>query len=439
MEKSYGLIVEKVEYQEEVVIKPINEFLEAYTIFTGMTILSTGKVCFILDVQALAEKGGIKHTDIVSISGEKTKAKSTEPYFIFENYENEQFAIPIGQVSMIHQVPVKDLAACGENYFIDILDMEYKVINLSNFINARKCKLFKQESVYIIRLKGITGNWVVACKKLIGTKDFPIDINVLSSEDSLVAGCIIKEQTVINFLDLLELDRQLSGSQIQVSKSKALVVDDSRISRKLISQFLKGSGFEVIEAENGQDALRKIETNELNLILSDIEMPKMDGFELAHAIKEKENHIPVIALTSLNSQQVKEHAIESGFDDLILALSVANSTQIVMADGQGGFTAGAVIALEGAHTGAEDLNGDGYDDFVGVEVANFDGSDIHIALSNGDGTFGELSKEVNSQAFNITIDFQFADLNSDGYQDIVSYLGTPDQIVTHFGALSGKV
>ena len=83
MDKAYGLIVDEVLYQEEVVIKPLNEFLESFRIFTGMTILSTGKVCFILDVHQLAEKGGVRHSDVVSLSAQKSVNLETDSFFVF--------------------------------------------------------------------------------------------------------------------------------------------------------------------------------------------------------------------------------------------------------------------------------------------------------------------------------------------------------------------
>jgi two-component system, chemotaxis family, sensor kinase CheA len=330
MEKSYGLIVENVQYQEEVVIKPLNEFLESFKIFTGMTILSTGKVCFILDVQALAEKGGIKHTDVVSISGEKVSSLTSESFFVFENSYNEQFAIPIGQVSMIHQVSLKELAICGESHFIDILGMEYKVIDLTDFINIKNCNLFDNETVYIVRVKGILGKWVIACKKLIGTQDFPINLNFLPSSDKYVVGNLIKDQTVINFLDLLQFDKTFHGNAISVDKAKVLVVDDSRLIRKVISQFLQSSGFEVVQADNGLEAISKIEGDDFNLILSDIEMPKMNGFELVSSLKEKDiKDIPIIALTSLASKSVREKALDCGFDDLVLKFDTAGLVDVL--------------------------------------------------------------------------------------------------------------
>lgn len=326
MEKSYGLIVEEVQYQEEVVIKPLNEFLEAFEIFTGMTILSTGKVCFILDVQSLAEKGGIRHTDVVSISGERTNGITTEPYFVFENRPMERFAIPIGQVAMIHHVPVEELAKCGTEYFINVLEDEYKVIDLADFVNCTKENLYDNETAYIIRLKGILGKWVIICRKLIGTEDFPIDLNFLKSQDRFILGNIIQQQTVTNFLDILMLDKEVSGKPLEANKSKILIVDDSRLSRKMIYEFLIDSGFEVFEAENGIDALQKIkQIDGLSLVMSDIEMPKMDGFEMVTSLRGENNlDIPVIALTSLNSKNIRDKALHAGFNELVLKFDTKN-------------------------------------------------------------------------------------------------------------------
>ena len=328
MEKSYGLIIDAVDFQEEIVIKPLNEFIEDFKIFTGMTILSTGKACFILDVHTLAEKGGIKHTDIVSISDETTISKASESFFTFENVKNEQFCIPIAQISMIHQVPTTDLAVCGSCQYIDILDDEYKIIDLADYLDCSSSDILKTEMVYIIRFKGIAGKWVIACKSLVGTKELDIDLDLLSSDNPLITGRLIKEQTVMTFLDLIQMDQVISNNKFIASNSKVLVVDDSKIFRSIIAKFLSSSGYEVTEAVNGEDALNKISTDKFELILSDLEMPTMNGFEFATALKEKLD-IPILALSSLNSATVKEKAVKSGFDELIHKFDTKNLISVL--------------------------------------------------------------------------------------------------------------
>ena len=61
---------------------------------------------------------------------------------------------------------------------------------------------------------------------------------------------------------------------------KILVVDDERLIRNVIREYLENEKYEVFEAENGFDALRVLETNRVDLIILGIMMPRMDGFEL---------------------------------------------------------------------------------------------------------------------------------------------------------------
>jgi twitching motility two-component system response regulator PilH len=80
--------------------------------------------------------------------------------------------------------------------------------------------------------------------------------------------------------------------------ARILIVDDSLFQRRIISAPLKSEGYEVIEAVNGRDGLVKRETQKPDLILLDILMPEMDGFEVLKELQAKNNTIPIIMLTS---------------------------------------------------------------------------------------------------------------------------------------------
>ena len=132
----------------------------------------------------------------------------------------------------------------------------------------------------------------------------------------------------MTFLDLIQMDQVISNNKFIASNSKVLVVDDSKIFRSIIAKFLSSSGYEVTEAVNGEDALNKISTDKFELILSDLEMPTMNGFEFATALKEKLD-IPILALSSLNSATVKEKAVKSGFDELIHKFDTKNLISVL--------------------------------------------------------------------------------------------------------------
>jgi len=78
----------------------------------------------------------------------------------------------------------------------------------------------------------------------------------------------------------------------------ALVVDDSSLNRLVIVEYLKGKDVHITEAEDGEQALEKIAAEKPDVILLDLIMPVMDGFEVLEILKKQENKIPVIVITA---------------------------------------------------------------------------------------------------------------------------------------------
>jgi chemosensory pili system protein ChpA (sensor histidine kinase/response regulator) len=103
---------------------------------------------------------------------------------------------------------------------------------------------------------------------------------------------------------------------IQNSQPVAMVVDDSITIRKASGNFLKRQGFEVMTAKDGIDALSQLTEQKPDIILLDIEMPRMDGFEFAAAIRSDENvkHIPIIMITSRTGDKHRQRAADIGVD-----------------------------------------------------------------------------------------------------------------------------
>jgi two-component system, cell cycle response regulator DivK len=97
-----------------------------------------------------------------------------------------------------------------------------------------------------------------------------------------------------------------------------LIVDDNDISRMYAEEILKATGANVATAENGQVAVDMVKAgNDFDVILMDMVMPVMDGFEATRLIKRINKKIPVIALTSLSLQAQKQMMIEAGCDKIL--------------------------------------------------------------------------------------------------------------------------
>ncbi len=97
---------------------------------------------------------------------------------------------------------------------------------------------------------------------------------------------------------------------------KVLVVDDSKVIRLLIEECVGAAGHSVIHAENGDQAVALLQKNEIDLVLMDVEMPGMNGFQTTEAIRKLENldWFPIIFLTTKQDDDSFSHGIMAGGD-----------------------------------------------------------------------------------------------------------------------------
>ncbi len=101
---------------------------------------------------------------------------------------------------------------------------------------------------------------------------------------------------------------------------KILIVDDIFINRVLLTEIVTEIGSEYIEAKNGKEALQVIQNENIDLVLMDIEMPVMNGFETTAAIRKLPNplcDLPIIAITAHDPHSFFEEYHEAGFNELI--------------------------------------------------------------------------------------------------------------------------
>jgi CheY-like chemotaxis protein len=97
---------------------------------------------------------------------------------------------------------------------------------------------------------------------------------------------------------------------------KVVLVEDSEIVRDMIEGMLRGLGHSVLEAANGRDALVHLECQDIDVVITDLEMPVMDGFELIKQIRANPStsDVPVVVLSSRGSAEDKQRAGELGAD-----------------------------------------------------------------------------------------------------------------------------
>lgn len=115
--------------------------------------------------------------------------------------------------------------------------------------------------------------------------------------------------------------------EVEGKRNPVLVVEDSITARTLLKNILETAGYEVKTAVDGVDAFTALKTQEFELVVSDVDMPRMNGFDLTAKIRadKKFSELPVVLVTALESREDKERGIEVGADAYIVKSSFDQS------------------------------------------------------------------------------------------------------------------
>ena len=113
---------------------------------------------------------------------------------------------------------------------------------------------------------------------------------------------------------------------------RIMTVDDSATIRQVLSMSLNDAGYEVVEAVDGQDALNKIKTEKINMMITDLNMPKMDGIELIRHLRKDGVHrfLPIIMLTTESQEEKKNEGKAAGASGWIIKPFTANQLLAVV-------------------------------------------------------------------------------------------------------------
>lgn len=99
---------------------------------------------------------------------------------------------------------------------------------------------------------------------------------------------------------------------------KILVVEDDEKLNKAVCRYLSGRGYQVFSCMNGEDALELLAGQMVDMVISDIMMPEMDGFALADSIRQLDKAIPILFMTALDDIDSKKKGFRLGIDDYMV-------------------------------------------------------------------------------------------------------------------------
>jgi chemosensory pili system protein ChpA (sensor histidine kinase/response regulator) len=243
---------------------------------------------------------------------------------------DQLFALPLGSVVNIIEFPIEKIASLsvGNNPLLSYNEQVYPYMHLGQRLGiASTPRNGKKVPVLIAR----TGTREVAIQVdgLGGTREVVIKSigPQLSALKGLAGATILGDGRVVLILDIpglwfredvIYFEHRPEGKVAQEVRARpvVMVVDDSLTVRKVTSKHLQKRGIDVLVAKDGIDAVEQLRDHVPDVMLVDIEMPRMDGYELTMRVRSDENlkHIPIIMITSRAGTKHRQKAFELGVD-----------------------------------------------------------------------------------------------------------------------------
>ena len=242
---------------------------------------------------------------------------------------NKMFAIPSVMVEQVQKLKQADLMNAYGASKVTWAGREYPLYYLSKLIGD--ADNVAQQHVYtpVVLLRSGTYRTALHVDEIIGNQEVVMKQigTQLARVPGMIGATVLGDGQIVLVINPVQLANReaLSIGAIKVTtfapvvehvKKVVLVVDDSLTMRKVLSRVLEREDFEVITANDGMDAIQKLQQITPDIILTDIEMPRMDGFEFARHVRDNEKtaHLPLIVISSRTAEKHRNVAKEIGVD-----------------------------------------------------------------------------------------------------------------------------
>ncbi len=223
------------------------------------------------------------------------------------------------------------VSVSGQNYF-EYMQQRYPAFDLRFMLEKTEHNKPLNNKVTLLVNDNIANKYAITIDKIHETRDIitkPIS-ELIPNVSGLLGTTILGDGTITTVVDIVELLKhagsledknipRLHAKEKETHRHYALVVEDSVSIRKSLARFIQDLGFAVITAKDGLDALNQVQKNIPSVVLTDLEMPRMNGLELMAHLRSNEEtaFTPIVMLTSKSSLKHKQEAERLGVTSCI--------------------------------------------------------------------------------------------------------------------------
>lgn len=331
----FGLVIDRIYDTEEIVVKPLGNLLKNLTLYAGATLMGDGRPALILDVAGLANKANISLTEDQDFGVQGTKAaeeggSDEQSILLFTVNPDDQYAVPLSQVSRLEKVDSSEIRQAIQGKVIPYRDTLLPLVFLEDLVDVRPPP--EDRSSVTILVFDIEREVGLVVTEIVDSVEVSVQIDSTSLSIKGFTGMSLVQDRPTAFLDIYQIIESAFPEWFNNQKANIptsnkeditiLLVEDSSFYRTVEKNYLSQEGFTVLEAEDGLQALKILKSQPVDLVVTDIEMPNMNGFELTRQVRATAewNGLPIIAVTSMAKEEDREEGKEAGIDSYLVKL-----------------------------------------------------------------------------------------------------------------------
>lgn len=328
--RRFGLLVDDCLGSEEMVVKPLHPLLRPLGVYGAATILGDGSVALILSSEGLARHSGIVHrSDAMKLPPppDADSMRDKSALLMFRHGPSELLSVPLGDVRRIVAIRSDQIEQVGPREMVAVDNVPTNVVRLDRFLKLSPCE--QTGSLFMIMPRQSSMPLGLLASEIVDVNTIMLLLDERAYRADGILGSGLVNGQITLFLDLCritqmwELEHGGAKSLPAPTRKRILVTEDTEFFRRLVTSYLISEGHEVSAAGNGQEALDLLANQSFDLLVSDIEMPILDGLALARSVRQdaRLNRMPLLALTSLSADADRERALAAGFDAYEVKLS----------------------------------------------------------------------------------------------------------------------
>jgi two-component system chemotaxis sensor kinase CheA len=323
--QTFGIVVDGVFHTEEIVVKPMSTKLRHIDMFSGNTILGDGAVIMIIDPNGIAKALGASGSDAHAMAEDSAahsigSGEQMTSLLVFRAGSNQPKAVPLGLVTRLEEIAVEKIELSNGRHMVQYREQLMPLIQMDGV----EIRAGGSQPILVFADDGRSMGLVV--DEIVDIVEERLNIEVAGSQSGILGSAVIKGQAtevidVGHFLPMAFAD-WFSRKEMwpSAASQSVLLVDDSAFFRNMLAPVLKAAGYRVRVAPNAQEGLAVLRSGQaFDVVLTDIEMPDMNGFEFAESIRADAHlsQMPIIGLSSLVSPAAIERGRQAGFHDYV--------------------------------------------------------------------------------------------------------------------------